>query len=82
MTAHTTSSVRAGICPAVPAADDPNAASLVLNEVLECIGALQDDLNILSDRHIEAAPASSVHVIDLTAAIARAVLDWIGGWPS
>ncbi|MEH3138773.1 MAG: hypothetical protein PGN37_01075 [Mycobacterium kyogaense] len=43
---------------------------------------LQDDLHIITNRHIDAAPGSSVHVLDLTAAVARTVLDWIGRWPA
>jgi hypothetical protein len=70
------------MCPAVPHSDNLDAASKVLNDVLECTGALQDDLSIIAHRHVASAPASSVHVLDLTAAVARAVLEWIGQWPS
>lgn len=68
--------------PSVPRGDDLDVASTVLNEVLECVAALQDDFHIIASRHVGTAPTSSIHVLDLTAAVARAVLDWIGRWPS
>lgn len=68
--------------PPLPAGDNLDAASAVLNDVLACTGELQDDLAVIASRHMEAAPSSSVHVLDLNAALARTVLDWISRWPS
>ena len=42
---------------------------------------LSDELKIVANAHFDAAPASSEHVLELDAAIARAVLDWIAQWP-
>lgn len=68
--------------PRLPAGDDHDAASAVLNDVLDFIGSLQDDLHAVADQHVEAAPISSIHVLDLRAAVARTVLDWAARWPS
>lgn len=68
--------------PKRPSIDDVDAASALLNDVLACTGDLQDDLHLIASRHVGGAPASSVHVLDLSAALARAVLDWISRWPS
>ncbi|MDG4668660.1 hypothetical protein [Mycobacterium sp. 236(2023)] len=68
--------------PSVPPGDKLDAASAVLNDVLECVAALQDDLHIIATRHVDSAPASSIHVLNLNASLARAVLEWIGRWPT
>ncbi len=68
--------------PSVPSGDTLDAASAVFNEVLECVAALQDDLHIIASRHVDSAPVSSIHVLDFNAALARAVLEWIGRWPT
>ena len=67
--------------PRVPKGDDPEAASAVLNTVLERTGVLSDELRAIANAHVDAAPMSSAHVLDLDAAIARAVLRWIELWP-
>jgi len=67
--------------PRVPKGDDPEAASAVLNTILECTGRLSDKLRAIANAHVDAAPMSSEHVLDLDAAIARAVLRWIELWP-
>lgn len=68
--------------PQIPGSDDPGAASTVLNEVLTSAAALAEELRAIADRHATAAPASADHVLDLSSALARAVLDWIARWPS
>lgn len=68
--------------PLVPKGDSLDAASAVLDDVLDRISSLQDDLLAVATQHVDAAPASSVHVLDLTAAIARTVLGWIERWPA
>jgi hypothetical protein len=68
--------------PRVPRGDDLDAASAVANDVLACTGELQDDLQLIANRHIGTAPMSSVHVLDLSAAVARVVIDWITEWPA
>lgn len=68
--------------PVVPADDDRDEASAVLNQVLGRTVALTDDLRAIANRHVDLAPASSTHVPELTAAISRTVLDWIEAWPS
>lgn len=70
------------VYPRVPQGDDLNTASAVLNEVLDRTASLQDGLHDVASRHVDAAPISSIHVLDLTGAIARTVLDWIARWPS
>ena len=67
--------------PRVPKGDDPDAASAVLNTVLERTGVLSDELRAIANAHVDAAPMSSAHVLELDAAIARAVLRWIELWP-
>ena len=67
--------------PLVPKGDDPEAASAVLNTVLECTGGLSGKLRAIANAHVDAAPMSSAHVLDLDAAIARAFLRWIELWP-
>ena len=67
--------------PRVPKGDDPEAASAVLNTVLERTGVLSDELRAIANAHVDAAPMSSAHVLDLDAAFARAFLRWIELWP-
>ncbi|SHT79806.1 Uncharacterised protein [Mycobacteroides abscessus subsp. abscessus] len=68
--------------PAVPIGDAHDAASAALNDVLDCTGSLQEELRTIASRHFDSAPTSSEHVLSLTAALARTVLDWIERWPS
>jgi hypothetical protein len=70
------------LAPTRPPTDDLDSASAVLNDILACVGDLQDDLHLIANRHVGGAPASSVHVLDLSAVLARSVLDWISRWPS
>lgn len=68
--------------PMLSGQDNLDAASKVLNDVLEHTAALSDHLRAIANRHVDTAPASSAHVVNLSGAIARTVLDWIGQWPS
>lgn len=68
--------------PRVALPDDPDAAGKVLGEVLEVASALDDQLRVVANRHIGTAPVSATHVMALSGALARAVLDWIERWPS
>jgi hypothetical protein len=61
----------------VPEGDDPEAASAVLNTVLERSGVWIDELRAIANAHVDAAPKSSEHALDLSADIARAVLRWV-----
>lgn len=66
----------------MPEGDDRTATSTVLNAVLERAMAMQDDLLGIGNTHLDEAPASSQHILDLNVAMARTVLDWIERWPS
>lgn len=68
--------------PDVPTSDEHGAANAVLGAVLERTKNWHNDLAAIGNQHINAAPTSSQHVLDLDAIIARAVLDWIVGWPA
>lgn len=68
--------------PAVPVSDDRDEASAVLNEVLWRTDALHYELRVISNRHLDQAPASCEHVSELTARLSRTILDWIEEWPS
>lgn len=61
--------------------DDREAASAVLTTAARRTHDLTDELQATANEHFEAAPASSLHVLKLNRAIARAVLDWIDQWP-
>jgi hypothetical protein len=65
----------------VPKGDDPEAASTVANTVLERSQVWSDELRAIANAHVDPAPTSSEHVLDLDAAIARAVLRWVELWP-
>jgi hypothetical protein len=67
--------------PTVHLGDDRQHASAVLNQVLQRTLALQDELRAIANRHVDDAPASYEHVLDLTGVLASAVLDWIQRWP-
>jgi hypothetical protein len=62
--------------------DDREAASAVLNRVVECTLTLNEQLGDLANAHFDTSPASSLHVLRLNRAIARAVMEWIEQWPS
>jgi hypothetical protein len=68
--------------PDVPTGDEHGPANAILADVLELSRAWHDALATIGNQHIDAAPVSSRHVLDLEAAISRAVLDWIVAWPS
>lgn len=61
----------------VPKGDDPEAAEALVNTVLERTQVWSDELRAIANAHVDAAPMSSAHVLDLDAALARAVLRWI-----
>jgi hypothetical protein len=67
--------------PRVPKGDARDAATAVLNTVVERSLAWSDELRTIANEHLEAAPASSEHVLDLNATISRAVLEWVERWP-
>jgi len=67
--------------PLVPKRDDRDAATAVINAVLECTRAWSDQLSAIANEHFDAAPESSAHVGEFDAAIARAFFDWIEDWP-
>jgi hypothetical protein len=67
--------------PRVPKGDCATAASDVLSTVVMRTLQLSNELKIVANAHFDAAPASSEHVLELDAAIARAVLDWVAQWP-
>ncbi|MHA3019617.1 hypothetical protein ACXPWS_05025 [Mycobacterium sp. BMJ-28] len=66
----------------VPAGDDSEVTSALLSQVLERQFAFTDELRVIANRHVDQAPASCLHVTELTAILARAVLDWIQDWPT
>jgi hypothetical protein len=66
--------------PSVPAADDPTAASSVLNSVLD-LTELSAQLREIANRYVDDGPRSAAHVLDLSGTLARAVLDWIARRP-
>jgi len=68
--------------PTVPISDDREEASAVLNRVLARSLTFTDELRAIANLHLDEAPASSEHVLDLTSAISRTVREWIEGWPS
>ena len=70
------------IRPELPAGDEHGPANTILAAVLELARAWHDALAASGDQHIDAAPVSSRHVLDLAAALSGAVLDWILAWPS
>ncbi|SPX87809.1 hypothetical protein [Mycobacteroides abscessus] len=76
-------------------ADDPNdpdsfgrkgdctaAADALRNAVINYACRHIQLLQAIADEHAHDAPASSKHVTYLAATTARAVLDYIEGWPS
>lgn len=65
----------------VPSGDDPAATSCVLNAVLDTTD-LSDVLRDIVKLYVDDAPTSAAHVLDLSGALARTVLDWISRWPS
>jgi hypothetical protein len=67
--------------PRVPKGDDPEAVNAVANTVLERTRVWSDELRAIANAHVDPAPTSSEHVLDLDAAIARAVLRWVELWP-
>jgi hypothetical protein len=67
--------------PRVPKGDDREAASAVLNAVVDRTLGLSDEFRAIANEHFDAAPTSSEHVLRLDAAIARAVLEWVEQWP-
>jgi hypothetical protein len=67
--------------PSVAAGDDHTAASAVLNSVL-AVTDLSGDLRDIANRHVDDAPRSAAHVLDLSGAMAHTVLDWIERWPA
>jgi len=67
--------------PRVPKGDDPEAASAVANTVLKRTQVWHDELRAIANAHVDAAPMSSTHVLELDAAFARAFLRWIELWP-
>lgn len=67
--------------PTLPAGDDRDAASAVLNTILEQAAAWSDELFAIGNQYFDAAPESSTHVCELSGLISRAVLDWIERWP-
>jgi hypothetical protein len=67
--------------PLVPQGDHREAASAVLNTVLQSSLVWNDELHIIANEHFDTAPASSEHISNLNAAISRAVLEWIAQWP-
>ena len=79
---YSTLAVTESLQPMVPVGDNLEAASDVLNNVLNQSAAFADDLRAIANQHVEAAPASAEHVRNLSGAVARAVLDWIEQWPS
>lgn len=68
-------------CPRVPKEDDPEAATAVVNAVLERTGVWIDELRAIANEHFDAAPESSAHASAFSAVIARAFLDWVEEWP-
>ena len=67
--------------PRVPKGDDPEAANAVPNAVQEWMDGLSNKLRTIAKASVDAAPTSSMHVLDLDAAVARAFLHWIELWP-
>lgn len=61
--------------------DDQSVASAVLNSVLD-VTDLSDELRDIADSCIDESPESAAHVLDLSEALARTVLDWIARWPA
>jgi hypothetical protein len=68
-------------CPLVPNGDDREAATAVLNAVLERTGVWIDELRGIANEHFDAAPESSAHASAFSAAIARVFFDWVEEWP-
>lgn len=67
--------------PRVPKGDDPEAATAVLNAVLERTGVWIGELRAIANEHFDAAPESSAHASAFSAVIARAFFDWVEEWP-
>ncbi|RIS81317.1 hypothetical protein [Mycobacteroides abscessus] len=68
--------------PATPRGDCSAAVDAIRNQALDLSCGVVSDLLSVCDMHTADAPASSEHVRDLAATIARTVLDWIDRWPS
>lgn len=68
--------------PATPGGDCSAAVDAIRNQALDLACGVVSDLLSVCDKHTADAPASSEHVRDLAATIARTVLDWIDRWPS
>jgi hypothetical protein len=82
MTSHTSRiDLVEALRPLVPNGDDRQAASAVMNTVVERTLALTDELRTVGSTYFETAPASSLHILELNAAMSHAVLEWIEQWP-
>lgn len=61
----------------IPTADDRDVACDILHKAFERTSELGAGLQALADEHFDAAPGSSLRILQLNRAITRAALDWI-----
>jgi hypothetical protein len=80
VTAHESLSPAASCVP-VPAGDNAIVCDHLARRTLALVTAALRDVDMVASVHADIAPASTMHVRGLLAAISGETLDWLRAWP-